>query len=176
MSFFEDLLYREKTPNTPKNQSSEFEGNEGVKKAVGKPFFSHFLNPCAANTLQMVIEEIPRKTPKNNNARLRLDFTPDVVDRRPVCYLPQETPERLRGIMPPDLRGMGIPTQGLPLILRGISACGWTLESKAGRLELRKARVDARNREGVEAFLGAHRAQIAATWQNWEKLICEAGE
>jgi len=87
-------------------------------------------------------------------------LSPDMLDGWPVCYLPQETPERLRGIMPPDLRGLGVPIQGLPLSLRGISACGWTLEEKDGRLELQKARVNARNEEGVRGYLRLHYASI----------------
>ena len=94
-------------------------------------------------------------------------FAPDMLDGLPVCYLPQEVPDRLRGIMPPDLRGLGVPTQGLPLSLRGISACGWTLAETDGRLELRKARPDARNEEGVRGYLRVHCDTVAGDWKKW---------
>ena len=99
-------------------------------------------------------------------AALPVPYAPDMLDGRPVCYLPQETPERLRGILPPDLRGLGVPMQGLPLSLRGISACGWKLEMLDGRLKLSQARADARNAEGVAAYVRIHGAAIAEEWQH----------
>ena len=89
---------------------------------------------------------------------------PDMLGGRPVCYLPQEPPERLRGILPPDLRGMGIPKEGLPLVMRGISSCGWTLREAGGELELMAGHGSPRNEEGVRGYLRVHREQIKATW------------
>jgi len=100
---------------------------------------------------------------------LPVPYAPDMLDGRPVCYLPEETPERLRGILPPDLRGLGVPMQGLPLSLRGISACGWTLAETGGRLELRKARPDARNAEGVAGYFRAHHATVSDDWSRFRK-------
>jgi len=102
------------------------------------------------------------------------DLAPDMLDGFPVCYLPQETPERLRWILPPDLKGMGMPTQGLPLVLRGISACGWTLREAGGRLELMKGTGGARNEDGVRGYLRVHREQITETWRRWKGLITGA--
>ena len=99
---------------------------------------------------------------------LPVPYAPDMLDGRPVCYLPQETPERLRGILPPDLQGLGVPMEGLPLSLRGLSACGWRPEFVNGRLELRKARADARNAEGVAAYMSVHSVAVAEDWQRWK--------
>ena len=89
---------------------------------------------------------------------------PDMLGGRPVCYLPQEPPERLRDILPPDLRGMGIPKEGLPLVMRGISSCGWTLRDAGGELELMAGHGSPRNEDGVRGYLRVHREQIKATW------------
>ena len=99
----------------------------------------------------------PRTAPSSLSA-------PDMLGGLPVCYLPQAVPDRLRGILPPDLRGMGRPLQGLPLVLRGISSCGWTLREAGGQLELMAGHGSPRNEDGVRGYLRVHREQIAETW------------
>jgi len=96
---------------------------------------------------------------------------PDTFEGKPCCFLPQETPERLRGILPPDLQGMGLPMQGLPPILRGISACGWTLENGESGLEIRRSRPNARNEEGVKKYFQKHEKRILVIWGNWKSEI-----
>ena len=99
-------------------------------------------------------------------APLPMDWTPDTWDGRPCCFLPH-VPARLRGVLPPDLRGMGVPSNGLPPFLRGFSACGWTLEAVRGRLVLKQARPDARNADGCRGYLKANAAAVAADWRRW---------
>ena len=106
-------------------------------------------------------------------APLPMDWTPDTWDGRPCCFLPH-VPARLRGVLPPDLRGMGVPSNGLPPFLRGFSACGWTLEAVRGRLVLKQARPDARNADGCRGYLKANAAAVAADWRRWQKATtCE---
>lgn len=114
---------------------------------------------------------VPGQKPGQKVEALPVPYAPDTLDGLPVCYLPQETPERLRGILPPDLRGLGVPMQGLPLSLRGISACGWKLEMLDARLKLSQARADARNAKGVVAYVRVHGAAIAEEWQHVREAL-----
>lgn len=139
MSIFTDLLYKPKTPKTPKIIFEQTEKKEECGQLKAE-------NP---------------ETPRG----------PDTFEGKPCCFLPQETPERLRGILPPDLQGMGIPMQGLPLILRGISACGWTLENGVNGLEIRKSRQNARNAEGVLGYFRVHRKGIEKAFFEWKELL-----
>ena len=106
-------------------------------------------------------------------APLPMDWTPDIWDGRPCCFLPH-VPARLRGVLPLDLRGLGVPKEGLPPFLRGCSACGWTLELVAGRLELKQSRPDARNEDGCRGYLKANAAAVAADLRRWEEAAQEA--
>ena len=151
-------------PTIPRIEKNE--GGKGGKLDLQEP------NPPRAAVSPVEADKGKSlEIPKIQKTPARLEFKPDTLNGRAVCYLPQEMPERLRGIMPADLRGMGIPMQGLPLALRGISACGWSLESIAGRLEICQARIDARNREGVEGYLKAHRERITALWERWKDAL-----
>lgn len=101
---------------------------------------------------------------KTDSPALPMDWTPDTWEGRPCCYLPH-TPERLRGVLLPDLQGMGIPANGLPLCLRGFSRNGWTLELADGRPALKKAHPHARNEDGAQGYLRVHAASVARAWE-----------
>lgn len=101
---------------------------------------------------------------------LPVEWTPDEWDGRPCCFLPH-TPERLRGVIPPDLRGMRIPSNGLPPFLRGISACGWTLEFSGGELHLKRAHPAARNEAGCLGYMRIHAKDVAADWRLWREVV-----
>lgn len=101
---------------------------------------------------------------------LPVEWTPDKWDGRPCCFLPH-TPERLRGVIPTDLRGMRIPSNGLPPFLRGISACGWTLELSGGELHLKRAHPAARNEAGCLGYIRIHAKNVAADWRLWREVV-----
>lgn len=153
-------------PNIPTIPRIKKNGSEGGEVVGGELVFELFTPPAAAIKAHAGGGEISLEFPT-------IDFfpAPDTFEGRPCCYLPQETPERLRGIMPPDLQGLGVPMQGLPLVLRGISACGWRPELVNGRLELRPVRADARNEEGVLGYFSKHREKIESEWGRWKEAI-----
>ena len=99
---------------------------------------------------------------------LPMEWTPDRLNGLPICYLPY-LPERLRGVVPPDLRGLGVPMEGLPVSLRGISSCGWTLELLDGKLELKQASQEARNRAGCEGYLRVCYEAVATAWRAYHE-------
>ena len=101
---------------------------------------------------------------------LPMKWTPDKWDGRPCCFLPH-TLERFRGVIPPDLRGMRIPSNGLPPFLRGISACGWTLELSGGELHLKRAHPAARNEAGCLGYIRIHAKNVAADWRLWREVV-----
>ena len=119
------------------------------------------------------VDEKPQR--ENKHPAPVPDWTPDTWDGRPCCFLPYTTPARLRGILPPDLRGMGVPSNALPPFLRGFSACGWSLELVAGRLTLNQARPDARNKEGCRKYLDINTAMVMHDWWLYEKLVGRVG-
>lgn len=99
---------------------------------------------------------------------LLMDWTPDTWEGRPCCYLPH-VPERLRGILHPDLQGMGIPAEGLPAALRGFSRSGWRLVLEKGdKLRMVAAVRDVRNEEGCRGYLRVNRAAVLRQLKMWE--------
>ena len=95
-------------------------------------------------------------------APLPMDGTPDTWEGRPCCYLPR-TPEQLglAGYIGPDLRGLGIPAEGLPGYLRPFSVNGWRVRIVNGQATMERAHPDARREDGCRDYLKAHAIQIA---------------
>lgn len=103
---------------------------------------------------------------------LPVDWAPDAWEGRPCCYLPH-VPERLRGILPFDLQGMGIPAEGLPAALRGFSRSGWRLALEKGdKLRMVAAVRDARNENGCRGYLRVNRAAVLRQLKMWEESQC----
>ena len=97
-----------------------------------------------------------------------VDWAPDVWEGRLCCFLPH-VPERLRGILHPDLQGMGIPAEGLPAALRGFSRSGWRLVLEKGdKLRMVAAVRDVRNEEGCRGYLRVNRAAVLRQLEQWE--------
>lgn len=140
----------------------------GEKKA-GEKEAGETQETVAAEGLELLLNSRQKGQKKNAGAALEplsLPWTPDEWDGRPCCFLPY-VPARLRGVLPPDLRGMGVPSNGLPPFLRGFSACGWSLDIVAGRLTLKQARPDARNADGCRDYLRVNLDAVAADWRHW---------
>lgn len=100
---------------------------------------------------------------------LPMRCAPDTIECRPCCLLSPPLPERLRGVVPPDLRGLGVPMEGLPVSLRGISSCGWTLELLDGKLELKQASQETRNRAGCEGYLRVCYEAVSSAWRAYHE-------
>ena len=91
-----------------------------------------------------------------------MPWTPDTWEGRPCCYLPR-TPEQLglAGHIGPDLRGMGIPAEGLPGYLRCFSVNGWRIRLVGEHATMERAHTEARHEAGCRDYLKAHATQIA---------------
>ncbi len=97
---------------------------------------------------------------------LPMPWTPDTYEGRPCCYLPH-VPERLRGLLPPDLKGFGIPAQGLPQELAQFSLAGWKLELDGNDVRMIKAHAEARMERGCRDYLQANKALVLAALRQW---------
>ena len=102
---------------------------------------------------------------------LPMDWTPDRLDGLPICYLPN-TPERLRGILSADLRGFGIPAQGLPMSLRPFSIGGWKLQLDGEDVRMVQAHPQARMEQGCKDYLRANKELVLTSLRQWEGMTC----
>ena len=97
---------------------------------------------------------------------LPMDWTPDTIEGRPCCYLPYVS-ERLRGILPPDLRGFGIPAEGLSSCLRQFSLAGWQLEQDGEEVRMVKAHPHARMEQGCIGYLRVNSRRVLQELRQW---------
>lgn len=98
---------------------------------------------------------------------LLVDWTPDRYEGRPCCYLPH-VPERLREVLPSDLRGMAVHAEGLPLCLRPFSIGGWRLELDGDDVRMVKMHAQARMEQGCRDFLRANYELVLAALRQCE--------
>ena len=119
--------------------------------------------PCSSGTKGGLVPRLSHLTMLDP---LPMDWTPDRLDGLPICYLPN-TPERLRGLVPPDLRGMGVPAEGLPLSLRSFSIGGWSFELAHNGAVLRRVHPLARMESGLLKYFAVNRIVIATDLRRW---------
>lgn len=138
-------------------QSSRQEG-----QAVGPPD-----TPDISDTKTCKVQALPSIAP------LPMTWTPDEYEGRPCCWLPVPLPKRLRGLGLDDLRGFGIPAEGLPSTLRPFSRNGWRLRLDAtGAVEM-VAGPRATRENGCRAYLRAMRDKVAEHLKLWQEgAVC----
>lgn len=104
-------------------------------------------------------------------APLSMPWTPDTYEGRPCCYLPH-VPRRLGGLLPPDLKGFGVPSQCLPNGLAQFSLAGWRLELDGEEVRMVKVHPQARMEKGCRGYLRANYELVLASLRQWGGMAC----
>ena len=102
----------------------------------------------------------------------------DHIDGNPCCMWPVY----IQGIMKAqglsayatDLKGYGIPSHGLPIVLQCFGKNGWRIREDPDSLVLVVGnRFEQRNEQGCRAYLAKHAARICEAleaWKQWQVL------
>ncbi len=90
---------------------------------------------------------------------------PETGSDGPFCRMPLIVPDRLKKHCY-DLRGFGIPAEGLPAILRCFSTNGWMIKN----FKLEPAVEHPRNENGCSAYYKKHKTKVLKALHAWTRM------